>query len=95
MGFEEFVAWIRGLAERGHLTWEQAEDVIRQRALFDEQRSMLEVEYAGLAIGFIADQLVVRPGVGPLLNAARNSSQGERQLYFEEMSPPVRFGFAA
>jgi hypothetical protein len=90
MTYEEFADWTYALAEEERLTPDQAEDLRRQRALFDEQREMIEAEYAGAVAGFVDDDLVVTRGVSLILNEALERFGGERQLYFEPL--PARPG---
>jgi hypothetical protein len=92
MTYEEFVVWTQTLVERGRLTPEQADDLCLQRRLFDDARDGLEREFAGRAVGFVDQQLLVRLDVAQLLDAAADQYHGERQLYFEAIAHSMSAG---
>jgi len=89
MTYEEFVTWVESLINRGRLRPEQAQDLIRQRELFDQERSRIEAEFGGYVVGFLDEELVVETGVLTLLTLALERARGERQLYFEPVPLPV------
>jgi hypothetical protein len=92
MSYEEFVAWVWALVSRLRLTPDQADDLIRQRGLFDTERERIEAEFAGQYAGFVNEDLVVRSGLVALLALAVNRYDGERQIYFEAVPAAERGG---
>ena len=89
MNYEEFVQWTDDLLEQGRLDHEQAIDAQSQRALFDEQRSVIETELLGRAVGFLAGERLEADSVSALLDRAVGAYGGTRQLYFESLAAPV------
>lgn len=98
MNREQFEAWLTSLVVERTLTSEQADDLARQRQLFDERRDTLTrsiaisddidglVEEAnlppGVVVGFHADELITAPSVQSILAIAKER-QPERMVYFE------------
>ena len=91
MDFDSFVAWVYGdffagavdgPEQAADLLRQRADDLIRQRRHFDENRQFLEAEYYQRVAGYVADHLRVADTTGQLLDLAQNESPG-RMLYFE------------
>jgi len=82
MEFSEFAAWLRREVEEGHLLQSQMNDLLVQRTIFDNSRSLLESEFRMRAVGFVAGQRQVADSVGELLDGARKSFPSQ-MLYFE------------
>lgn len=82
MDSEEFVAWVQSLVQQGRLNPEGANDVLEQRRLFDQQRSIIETEFNGSVVGIVAGEQIVRQTTTELLDFAAASFEG-RLVYFE------------
>jgi hypothetical protein len=80
--YEEFAAWIRSLVQQGRLAESDASDILEQRRLFDEQRSIIEAEFDGAVVGIVAGERITRHTTAELLDAARAGFSG-RLVYFE------------
>lgn len=89
MNFEEFATWTGTLVEAGRLDPDQAGDVLRQREIFDQERAVIEREFAGLVVGFVADERVVAERAGELLDRVTQTYRDERQVYFEWIASPM------
>ena len=83
MNFDEFTQWTRALTVEGRLSPEQADDVLQQRRRFDNQRQMIENEFPGRVVGFVADELVADDEAPAMLDRVMERFGLERQLYFE------------
>jgi len=79
--YEELVLWLGRLVEEGRLGEAQMQDILEQRRVFDSERPRLELEYDGLAVGFIAGQLFAAESIDLLLD--QTAENDERMLYFE------------
>ncbi len=82
MDSEVFAAWIRSLVQLRRLANEEANDILEQRRLFDEQRSIIEAEFDGSVVGLVAGQRIARQTTTELLDSAA-ADFGRRQVYFE------------
>jgi hypothetical protein len=80
--FEEFVAWLGQEFLQGRLQEYQVGDLLVQRRLFDENRSVLESEFRNRAVGYVANERQIADSVGPLLDLAAEAFPS-RMLYFE------------
>ena len=83
MNEQEFLNWLEALLGERRLTPEQTDDLRRQRELFDAERQVIEAEFQGRAVGYIADEQWVQDCVPDLLDRAVRVFGGSRQLYFE------------
>jgi hypothetical protein len=83
MNEQEFLNWLQTLLAEGNLTNEQVADLRRQRELFDAERSIIETQFLGHAVGYIADERWVEDSVPDLLDRAVSAFDGSCQLYFE------------
>lgn len=83
MNEQEFLNWLETLLRERKLTREQVNDLRRQRELFDAERQMIETEFQGRAVGYIADERWVQDCVPDLLDRAVRVFSGSQQLYFE------------
>lgn len=83
MSEQEFLNWLENLRGDRKLTHQQVNDLRRQRELFDAERQMIEAEFQGRAVGYIADERWVEDCVPDLLDRAVGIFGGSRQLYFE------------
>jgi len=94
MDVESFVRWVYEdffedvvtATARG-----QAEDLIQQRRLFDENRQVIEAEYRLRVTGYIADRLRVAETAAELLDQVIDEFPG-RMLYFEPVGYPLIVG---
>lgn len=90
MNSEEFAFWTLELVEQGRLTVEQAADARQQRARFDRERPMIEEEFRGLVVGYVAGERLVGSSAPEVLDAAEDRFGRSRQVYFEPVaSNPV------
>jgi hypothetical protein len=83
MDAEEFRNWITTLEAEGRLTAAQSEDLLSQRGRFDQRRRMIEQEFRGRVVGYIADELIARDRADLLVTEVIGRYGGNRQLYFE------------
>jgi len=81
---EEFEAWLHQELGADRIDASQVDDLLQQRRLFDESRMVIESEYLGQVIGFVADHLEVAESASELLNRAEEIYPG-RMLYFESV----------
>jgi hypothetical protein len=81
---EAFALWVRSLVQERRLTNDEADDILEQRRLFDEQRSIIEAEFDGSVIGLVSGQRIARRTMTELLDLAAVDFRG-RQVYFEPM----------
>jgi hypothetical protein len=79
---EEFAAWVQSLVQQRRLATEEANDVLEQRRLFDEQRSIIEAEYDGSVVGLVAGERIACRTTAELLDSAA-ANFGARLVYFE------------
>jgi hypothetical protein len=89
MNHQEFVAWTKALEEEGRLTSEQATDVRHQRSLFNDERTTIQREFAGLIVGFVAGHRLIADSTAALLDEAADLYGVSRQIYFEAVETPV------
>lgn len=84
MNYEELQSWLLALAEQGRFERDEVDDLLRQRRLFDENRSMIEEQYQQRVVGYVANELVFGDRITEVLDRARSTG---RLVYFE----PVGF----
>jgi hypothetical protein len=82
MNEEQFAEWLSELVGEGSLQPREAEDLLRQRRLFDLNRGEIEAAYQGRVVGYIEDHLIDRPTVDELLDTA---GRYNGQIYFERI----------
>lgn len=82
MSFEEFVAWLVRELGAGMIEELQVADLIAQRTLFDQQRTMIEQEFRMRVAGYVANQLRSGSTIRELVSHAQNEFPG-RMIYFE------------
>lgn len=83
MNEQEFLSWLQTLLRERRLTREQVNDLRQQRELFDAERQMIEAEFQGRAVGYVAGERWVQDCVPDLLDRVAEVFRGSRQLYFE------------
>jgi hypothetical protein len=71
------------------MTYDQAGDLRAQRERFDKDRKMIEQEFPGRVVGFVADELVSNDRTDLLIYEVIERYGGARQLYFERVSVVV------
>jgi hypothetical protein len=88
---EEFQTWVQALLLEGRINSAQMSSVLAQRALFDSQRTEIEISenFRQRVVGFVRGERLVADSVDSLLNAATRESGDGDLVYFE----PV--GYAA
>jgi hypothetical protein len=88
VNFEEFAAWLGEEMREGRLEEYQVADLLAQRLMFDERRSMIESEFRRQAVGYIANDLQAAGSVAALLDQTARAFP-DRMLYFE----PIGYRF--
>lgn len=83
MNSEEFANWTWDLVEEGKLTPKQAEDVREQRVRFDRDRQVIEQEFRGAVVGYVAGERLVGSTTPQVLDEAGRLFGRSRQVYFE------------
>lgn len=86
MTYEEFSTWLTELVEEGGLQPDEREDLLEQRRLFDQERSLIQREFPGLVVGFVEGNRVYSSSVTELLDTAEHFFHG--QIYFEPVAYP-------
>jgi len=92
LDFESFVVWVYEDFFAGAVALrDRADDLIRQRRLFDERRKAIETEYYQRVAGYVADKFVSADTTGELLERVQEAFPG-RMLYFEPIGYPLVTG---
>lgn len=84
MNFEEFQQWLRQLVSEGRLQLDEYEDLLEQRRLFDDKRSIIERDHPGTVVGFVRGHKIVAATAQDLLSEADTYGG---QIYYEDISP--------
>ena len=80
MNPEQYEAWLRGLVEERRLPRRDFDSLVRQRALFDENRDAIEAEFRGSIVGYANETRLIARSVAELLDRA---SMLPDPVYFE------------
>jgi hypothetical protein len=86
MTHEEFVGWLAEEFNNERLPESDMADLLRQKQLFDNNRSTIETEYEGHIVGYVAGDLRVADGIHQLIDEAKERFP-DNMIYFE----PVGF----
>jgi hypothetical protein len=82
MTHEEFVTWLADEVSNERLTRPEMNDLLRQKQRFDGDRNVIETEYKGRVVGYVADQRRVAEGVHELIDEAKVKFP-DKMIYFE------------
>jgi hypothetical protein len=83
---EEFAAWLEEEVNGDRMTPAQQQDLLHQKSLFDGRRTVIQLEYLGQIVGYVAGQLRAAPKINELLETSNTQFPGS-MVYFE----PVGF----
>jgi hypothetical protein len=86
MTHEEFVDWLRDEVRNERMSESEMDDLLRQKRLFDGERSIIESEYYRRVVGYVAGYRRVANGIHELIDAAK-AQFPDNMIYFE----PVGF----
>jgi hypothetical protein len=86
MTHEEFVNWLADEMSNERMTRPEMDDLLRQNRWFDGDRSVIETEYKGRVVGYVANELRVAEGAHELIDEAKTKFP-DKMIYFE----PVGF----
>jgi len=82
MTHEEFVNWLRDEVSNERMTQGEMDDLLAQKSLFDNNRSVIELEYNQLIVGYVAGQQRIADRIHELIDAAKMQFPG-KMIYFE------------
>jgi hypothetical protein len=86
MTHEEFQDWLIDEVVHQRMTTGQMNDLLEQKALFDSNRTMIELEFRWRVVGYVDNQRRVEDDVHKLLETSDYHNRG-KMVYFE----PVGF----
>lgn len=78
----EFAQWLNDEVEASRITDGQRDDLLGQKATFENQRSMIERNHRNQIVGFVAGQMQVAHEIHALLDSSNSQFPG-RMIYFE------------
>jgi hypothetical protein len=83
---EEFATWLEDEVKGNRMTFTQQQDLLNQKKLFDSQRTLIQHEFVGQIVGYVAGQRRSAPKIHELLDKSNAQFPGS-MVYFE----PVGF----
>jgi hypothetical protein len=78
----EFAEWLEAEVADNRMTTGQQQDLLDQKRIFENQRSIIEEQYRYQIVGIVAGQLRVGREVHALLGESKMQFPG-RMIYFE------------
>lgn len=82
MTSEEFVIWLRVEVGNQRMTESEMNDLLEQKRLFDDERSIIESKYYRRVVGYIAGHRRVANGIHQLIDGAK-AQFPDKMIYFE------------
>jgi hypothetical protein len=78
----EFAQWLNDEVEANRITGGQRDDLLSQKALFENQRTLIEQSYRNQIVGFVGGIMQVALDIHVLLESSKSQFPG-RTIYFE------------
>lgn len=82
MTHDEFVRWLEDEVRSERMTEFEMRDLLEQKRLFDAERSIIEIEFAGKIVGYVAGQRRITTTLHELIDPAKDELQ-DKMIYFE------------
>jgi hypothetical protein len=82
MTHEEFASWLRDEVGSERMTQPEMNDLLHQKELFENSRSIIEAENNRRVVGYVADQRWVADSTHGLIDSAK-ARFPDRMIYFE------------
>lgn len=82
MTHNEFIQWLAGEVQSERMTQNEMDELISQKELFEENRSMIETHFSRRVVGYVDGNLMNDERIHGLIDRANEKSPG-KMIYFE------------